>query len=152
MSSLPSTMKRKDNDHSQYDSLERSLIELPILQCLSLSCCKSCYHCQCTVTCLDIAVHLYSPLLSMTAIPAPAHYNNRKGSPPGWKECEQQLLEAVNLYPRTTLVLDALDECDERSRIKFMQTIDFLVNESERALKVFISSRPDGDIKHRYRT
>ncbi|KAK3934684.1 hypothetical protein QBC46DRAFT_454028 [Diplogelasinospora grovesii] len=62
-------------------------------------------------------------------------------------ECKGQLLESVNLYSSTTLVLDALDECDENSRIEIVTAIDEIFARAQRPLKVFISSRPDGDIR-----
>ncbi|AEO64672.1 uncharacterized protein THITE_74764 [Thermothielavioides terrestris NRRL 8126] len=63
--------------------------------------------------------------------------------------CQDQLLESVNLYPQTTLVLDALDECEPETRARLIDTIEFLLKNSERPLKVFISSRPDVDIRDR---
>ena len=58
--------------------------------------------------------------------------------------------QLVAVYPQVTLVIDALDECDEKTRAKLIDALDKLVHESPRPLKVFISSRPDGDIKHRF--
>lgn len=70
-----------------------------------------------------------------------------RGSDLSFDLCKQQLLESLNLYPKTTLVLDALDECDPDSRDRLMEAIDFLLSESKRPLKLFISSRPDEDIR-----
>lgn len=64
--------------------------------------------------------------------------------------CKQQLLQSINLYPKTTLVLDALDECEPESRGELIDTLELLVSQSERPLKVFISSRPDADIRARF--
>jgi hypothetical protein len=61
--------------------------------------------------------------------------------------CKQQLLESVNLYSKTTLVLDALDECEPHLRGRLIEMIELILSESNRPLKVFISSRPDGDIR-----
>ncbi|KAI0972635.1 hypothetical protein F4678DRAFT_46057 [Xylaria arbuscula] len=62
-------------------------------------------------------------------------------------DCAKQLLESINLYQKTTLVLDALDECKPDSRRKIIKTIEGLLSKSERPVKVFISSRPDRDIR-----
>jgi predicted NACHT family NTPase len=62
----------------------------------------------------------------------------------------EQLLESVNLYPKTTIVLDALDECDPKSRRHLVDAIELLLQQSGRPLKVFISSRPDRDIRERF--
>ena len=71
------------------------------------------------------------------------------GSGLGFEACKQQLLESINLYPKTTLILDALDECIMESRRQLIDIFDFLLSESERPLKVFISSRPDDGIRDR---
>ncbi|KAI1298922.1 ankyrin repeat-containing domain protein [Xylaria venustula] len=62
-------------------------------------------------------------------------------------DCAAQLLESINLYEKTTLVLDALDECKPDSRRKIIKTIEGILSKSERPVKVFISSRPDRDIR-----
>jgi hypothetical protein len=64
--------------------------------------------------------------------------------------CREQLLESVNLYPKTTIVLDALDECEPDTRGYLVDTLDLLLQKSERPLKIFISSRPDADIRDRF--
>lgn len=73
-----------------------------------------------------------------------------KGSDLTFNMCRERLLESLNLYPKTTIVLDALDECEPDSRGQLMGAIEFLLTYSKRPLKVFISSRPDGDIRGRY--
>jgi hypothetical protein len=64
--------------------------------------------------------------------------------------CKQQLLESVNLYPKTTLVLDALDECEPHLRSRLIEMIELILSKSNRPLKVFISSRPDSDIRESF--
>ncbi|KAL3470106.1 ankyrin repeat-containing domain protein [Aspergillus californicus] len=61
--------------------------------------------------------------------------------------CQEQLLDSLNLYPKTTLVLDALDECDPITRADIVDTLNLLVSQSERPVKIFISSRPDPDLE-----
>lgn len=73
-----------------------------------------------------------------------------KKSELGIADCRAQLLESVNLFPRTTLVLDALDECEPSSRSELIGTIEFLLSNSNNALRVFISSRPDRDIRRQF--
>jgi ankyrin repeat domain-containing protein 50 len=65
--------------------------------------------------------------------------------------CKGLLLEFINLYPKTTLVLDALDECDKRKRGVLIETFDYLLDQALRPVKIFISSRPDGDIRERFK-
>lgn len=64
-----------------------------------------------------------------------------------WKK---QLLESVNLYPKTTLVLDALDECEDCGDL--IDMIEELLSKSERPLKIFISSRDDTYIRERFKS
>ncbi|CAI7611281.1 unnamed protein product [Penicillium crustosum] len=74
----------------------------------------------------------------------------RQGSHLGLEACKTQLLESVNGYSQTTIILDALDECYEHSRWQLIDVIRELVSKSDRPLKVFISSRPDEDIKTQF--
>lgn len=78
------------------------------------------------------------------------HDSRVKGQDLGFEACKSQLLHSINLYDRTTLVLDALDECDPSSRFRLVETIEFLLSTASKPLRVFISSRPDGDIRDRF--
>jgi hypothetical protein len=64
-------------------------------------------------------------------------------------ECKNLLLTLVNSYPRTTLILDALDECERDKRLELMEILDHLLVKALNPLKIFVSSRPDGDIKEK---
>ncbi|KAJ5535881.1 hypothetical protein N7513_009067 [Penicillium frequentans] len=75
----------------------------------------------------------------------------RQASQFGIKDCESQLLESVNGYSQTIFVLDALDECEPDSRYQLIKAIGDLVSKSDRLVKVFISSRPDIDIKNAFK-
>ncbi|KAJ5523945.1 hypothetical protein N7494_010595, partial [Penicillium frequentans] len=74
----------------------------------------------------------------------------RQASHFGIKDCESQLLESVNGYYQTIFILDALDECEPGSRYQLIQALGDLVSKSDRLVKVFISSRPDVDIKNAF--
>ena len=61
------------------------------------------------------------------------------------------LLQLIESYPQITLVVDALDECNKETRASFMEKLNTLVSgKSSNLVKIFISSRPDLDIKHRF--
>lgn len=90
-----------------------------------------------------------------------AEKRRRDASNLSFEDCKKELLESINLYPKTTLVLDALDECDldgyseggrnaPDTRYRLMETIYYLLSEAKQPLKVFISSRPDRDIRRRF--
>jgi len=68
------------------------------------------------------------------------------------KESVDLLSQYVNTYPQTTLILDALDECDHRTRKRLIIALDDIIKCATKPIKVFISSRPDEDIKHRFET
>ncbi|KJR80334.1 uncharacterized protein SPSK_10967 [Sporothrix schenckii 1099-18] len=65
----------------------------------------------------------------------------------GMESCKTQILASINLYDRTTLVLDALDECELASRIVVMDTIKLLLSRATKPLYVFVSSRPENHIR-----
>lgn len=62
------------------------------------------------------------------------------------EDCEATLVKMINSYPRTILVLDALDECGKDTRKELVQLFKRFVQKSERLLKIFIASRPESDI------
>ena len=67
-----------------------------------------------------------------------------------FQECSVLVRELAAMYTKITLVLDALDECDSLTRHDLITEIDDLVSGSTSCvIKVFISSRPDRDIKYR---
>lgn len=63
------------------------------------------------------------------------------------KECEIALLQMINSYPRTTMVLDALDECEQATKKQLSDLFKRLVQTSDRPLKVFMASRIQTDIE-----
>ena len=69
-----------------------------------------------------------------------AHFSN--------EEAENLLQILMKAYKRTTLIVDALDECDKSSRVALIETLNRLVNGIPN-LKVLISSRWDDDIKRK---
>jgi hypothetical protein len=61
-------------------------------------------------------------------------------------ECSSLLSQLIETFPRTTLIVDALDECDLRLRRDFMKVLEQLVG-SCLNLKILVSSRRDQDIQ-----
>ncbi|KAE8444754.1 hypothetical protein EG329_014314 [Mollisiaceae sp. DMI_Dod_QoI] len=70
-----------------------------------------------------------------------------KAAQPTITDCKKLLLDFINTYPRTTLVLDALDECEGRNGLDLIEVFNELLAKASNPLKIFISSRPDPDIK-----
>ncbi|KAL7922994.1 hypothetical protein ACQKWADRAFT_64473 [Trichoderma austrokoningii] len=59
-----------------------------------------------------------------------------------YKDCENLILESFNLFSRTTIILDALDETDV-TNYNLGAILTTLMQKSENPIKIFISSRPD---------
>ncbi|KAJ4271575.1 hypothetical protein NW762_000279 [Fusarium torreyae] len=53
--------------------------------------------------------------------------------------CKVQLLESVNLFPQTILILEGIDEYKPEEYRQIIDTMEFLLLNSKRALKIFIS-------------
>lgn len=62
-------------------------------------------------------------------------------------ECKAALSELLKSYPRTTLVLDALDECEVGARKEIVLVLHSLATDAERPVKVYIASRREPDIE-----
>ncbi|KAJ2985463.1 hypothetical protein NUW58_g5516 [Xylaria curta] len=73
----------------------------------------------------------------------------REGS--GWTLglCQEYLIRLFELYPSTVLVLDALDECEPEEREILLDFFDSIPSKTSKPVKIFISSRPEGDIRQR---
>jgi hypothetical protein len=56
------------------------------------------------------------------------------------------IIQLVEHYPLTTIIIDALDECDPETRADLIETLERVLQESTRLVKIFISSRDDQDI------
>ncbi|KAE8134486.1 hypothetical protein BDV38DRAFT_285774 [Aspergillus pseudotamarii] len=67
------------------------------------------------------------------------------------EESEALLAQLISTYPKTILVLDALDESEEGSRQGLISYFSQLVEQIQ-SLKIFITSRRDGDIASQLQT
>lgn len=62
------------------------------------------------------------------------------------KICKDQIFTSANLYPRTILILDGLDECDANERGALIKILAELIQHAKNPVKLFISSRREHDI------
>lgn len=67
------------------------------------------------------------------------------------EDCQARIQELVDLFPRTTLVLDALDECDKKTKKALISFFGKLIKDSKRVVRIFISSREEDDILRLFR-
>ena len=65
-----------------------------------------------------------------------------------FQECENLIVSLLDIYPRTTIVIDALDEIDRQleSRKSFLEALNTIAQASKNLVKIFVSSRDDDDI------
>lgn len=61
-------------------------------------------------------------------------------------ECHELLVALLKQVPSITIVIDALDECDEQRRSALLQSLRCFVDDSTTSVCVLISSRGDRDI------
>lgn len=62
------------------------------------------------------------------------------------QESKRLIIELLNIYPHSTIVIDGLDECDQAERESILPALQELVDESENLVKLCISSRDEHDI------
>jgi ankyrin repeat protein len=66
-----------------------------------------------------------------------------KGTNFRMQQCKEQILASLNIYAKSTLVIDALDECDSDTRDELIEALNSFIQDAEKPVKIFISSRPD---------
>jgi hypothetical protein len=60
-------------------------------------------------------------------------------------DCTELILKLTDETP-ATIIIDALDECDEDLRYELLEALDVIVCKSVEIVKIFVSSRDDIDI------
>lgn len=63
-----------------------------------------------------------------------------------WEECRDLIISLLDIYPQTTLVIDALDECDSDKRWILFDALGAMTGSSG-LVKIFVSSRDETDIR-----
>lgn len=67
--------------------------------------------------------------------------------PLGFKLCSSLLVLLLEIFPKTTIIIDALDESDPAERGQLLDLLGEFINSSKNLIKIFISSRDDVDIQ-----
>lgn len=65
-------------------------------------------------------------------------------------ETRDLILQLAEHYLRVTIVIDALDECDQETRKDLLDAVEFILREASTVIKIFISSRDDQDIVFKF--
>lgn len=95
------------------------------------------------LSCLEVGSALQAPVVSI--------YNARKqtgfsSNSLAFKESLALIISLTGAYSQTTIVVDALDECDPLKRQRFLHSLEEIINCSSGLVKIFVSSRDDNDI------
>lgn len=61
------------------------------------------------------------------------------------KDCTRLILELTEDHP-ATIIIDALDECEEGTRHELLEALDDIISKSTEVVKIFVTSRDDIDI------
>ncbi|KAH6698408.1 hypothetical protein BKA61DRAFT_682441 [Leptodontidium sp. MPI-SDFR-AT-0119] len=61
-------------------------------------------------------------------------------------DSKELILALIDVYPVTTIIIDALDECCANERGVILDFLKTVIEESSSLVRIFISSREDGDI------
>lgn len=72
---------------------------------------------------------------------------NHSPAPLGFQECHGLLVSLLDIFPQTTIIIDALDESDPVERSQLLEVLTTIMHSSNSVVKIFISSRDDIDIK-----
>jgi hypothetical protein len=62
------------------------------------------------------------------------------------EESRALIIQLIEHYPLTTIVIDALDECDPERRADILESLEIILQQSSSLVKIFVSSRDDQDI------
>lgn len=65
------------------------------------------------------------------------------------RESTELTLQRLNIYPKTTIIIGALDECDRKLREDLCESLKKIVTLAPNLVKIFVSSRDDADITKR---
>lgn len=66
-------------------------------------------------------------------------------------ESKNLLIKLSSGFLRTTIVVDALDECDSKTREQLFNVLEDVVSSSKRnPVRVFVTSRDDGDLRRKF--
>jgi hypothetical protein len=70
----------------------------------------------------------------------------QKASPLTLKESLDILVQLTDVYSKTTLCIDALDEIDHTIRIRLLEALNYVMENSKSLVKIFATTRMDPDI------
>lgn len=93
--------------------------------------------------CLKVGSAVQTPVVDM--------YNARKkagfsSNSLAFQESLDLIISLAGTYAETSIVVDALDECDPLKRRNFLDSLETIIKSASGLVKIFVSSRDDNDI------
>ena len=67
-------------------------------------------------------------------------------------ESQDLLVQLTNMYPQTTICIDALDEVQTETRLRLLKALKNVIEESKNLVKIFATARMDVDIFRQFET
>ncbi|RPB22322.1 hypothetical protein L211DRAFT_769603, partial [Terfezia boudieri ATCC MYA-4762] len=72
--------------------------------------------------------------------------NGQKSAQLSLKESQDLLVQLIDIYPQTTICIDAMDEVDHDTRIHLLKSLKNVIKASKNVVKIFVTTRMDSDI------
>ncbi|KAF8535474.1 hypothetical protein BDD12DRAFT_752039, partial [Trichophaea hybrida] len=68
------------------------------------------------------------------------------------QETQELLIKITDIYPQTTICVDALDEIDPDIRLRLLKSLKYVIEKSKSLVKIFATARNDPDILSQFIT
>ena len=65
-------------------------------------------------------------------------------------ESEELLVKLMDIYPQTTICIDALDEVETKTRIHLLKALKNIIEKSKNLVRIFATTRMDPDILRQF--
>ncbi|RPB22319.1 hypothetical protein L211DRAFT_333519 [Terfezia boudieri ATCC MYA-4762] len=72
--------------------------------------------------------------------------NGQKSAQLSLKESQDLLVQPIDIYPQTTICINAIDEVDDDTRIHLLKSLKNVIKASKNVVKIFVTTRMDSDI------
>ncbi|KAJ5493724.1 Galactose oxidase/kelch beta-propeller [Penicillium fimorum] len=66
---------------------------------------------------------------------------------PSLYQCRDLIIELSEAHSRTTIVVDALDECSREERAELVEALEYIIDNLISLVKIFVTSREEGDLR-----
>ena len=74
----------------------------------------------------------------------------RRFAPLSLGESQELLVQLTDIYPQTTICIDALDEIETKTRLLLLQALKNVIEKSKGLVKIFATTRMDTDILRQF--